>query len=99
MLSKRYGITQRKNGRGVNHDPIELRRELLKEGSQFLRLQQFRRTTDGELPRTQKIPSKRLDSPDGRKWIQPMLQTFRESSMRLEIQLIIQRSAMKVAID
>ena len=51
VLSKCYGITQRKNGRRIDYNPVELRRELLKESSEFLRLQQFCRTAYGELTR------------------------------------------------
>ena len=51
VLPKCYGITQRKNGRRIDHNPIELRRELLKKSSEFLRLQQFCRTTDAYLTR------------------------------------------------
>ena len=83
VLSKRYGITQRKNGRRIDYNPVELRRELLKESREFLRLQQFCRTAYGELTRRQKIPPKRLNSPYGRKWIQSALQTFRQSNMRV----------------
>ena len=45
MLSICYGITQGKNGRRIDYNPVELRRELLKERRKLLRLQQFCRTT------------------------------------------------------
>ena len=51
VLPECDGITQWKNGRRIDYNPVKLRRQLLKEGGEFLWLQQFCRTTYGQLTR------------------------------------------------